>query len=173
MDEETKSMKKKIAFNIVQADTHPHMMDRGTFGAGSIDLSQVICVIVDGAEAYVDAGAMHGRSGVEKRIRFSPDKSTVENGRPVWIVWVAVDRNAEGAAYYAGVTASPMLIDTEARRGWKILPQHVQQLEFALKRRFDLDELADGERTALRTLLVNLDADKWERSDERLKTLLA
>ncbi|MFC5701270.1 YwhD family protein [Cohnella faecalis] len=158
--------KKKLSLNVVSNKEH-----RG-FGAGTIDLSQVSCVIIDGGEAYIDVGAMHAKSKIEKGIKFSPNKEDVPNGRPAWVVWVAVDRNEEGS-YYAGATSCEMLIDTEARRGWKLLPDHVNRLDAALKRKFMLDNIGDAEKAALRKLLVEHNSEWWDRSSQQLKELLA
>jgi hypothetical protein len=157
--------KKKLALNVVSNKEH-----KG-FGAGTIDLSQVSCVIIDGGEAYIDVGAMHAKSKVEKGIKFSPNKDNVPNGRPAWIVWVAVDRNEEGS-YYAGATSCEMLIDTEARRGWKLLPDHVNRLDSALKRKYMLDNIGPVEKAALHKLLVEHNAEWWDRSPQVLKDLL-
>ncbi|PLT43722.1 YwhD family protein [Paenibacillus sp. FSL W8-1187] len=158
--------KRSLSLNVVSNKEH-----RG-FGAGTIDLSRVSSVIIDGGEAYIDNGAMHAKSKVEKGIKFSPDKANVPNGRPVWIVWVAVDRDEEGS-FYAGATACPMLVDTEARRGWKILAQHVNNLDYAIKRRFVLDELSPEEKAVLRELLISHNAEWWEHSPQALKDHLA
>lgn len=159
--------KKKLALNVVSNKAH-----KG-FGAGTIDLSQVSCIIIDQGEAYIDVGAMHAKSKVERGIKFSSDKSNVPNGRPAWIVWVAVDRNEEGSSYYAGATSCEMLIDSEARRGWKQLPDHVNRLDAAIKRKFMLDNIGPEEKAALRKLLVEHNAEWWDRSPQVLKDLLA
>jgi hypothetical protein len=158
--------KKKLSLNVVSNKEH-----KG-FGAGSIDLSQVACVIIDEGEAYIDVGAMHAKSKIEKGIKFSPDKANVPNGRPAWIVWVAVDRNENGS-YYAGATSCEMLIDTEARRGWKLLPDHVNRLDASLKRKYMLDNIGPAEKEALRKLLVEHNAEWWDNSPQSLKDLLA
>ncbi|WP_308637261.1 YwhD family protein [Paenibacillus silvisoli] len=160
-----KKEKKSLSLNVVSNKEH-----KG-FGAGTIDLSQVACVMIDNGEAYIDVGAMHAKSKIEKGIKFSTNKEDVPNGRPCWIVWVAVDRNEEGS-YYAGATACPMLVDTEARRGWKILAQHVNNLDYALKRRYMLDELGAEEKAALKGLLVSHNPEWWERSPDKLKDAL-
>ncbi|MFC5467397.1 YwhD family protein [Cohnella suwonensis] len=158
--------KKKLSLNVVSNKEH-----RG-FGAGSIDLSQVACVIIDEGEAYIDVGAMHAKSKIEKGIKFSPDKSLVPNGRQAWIVWVAVDRNETGS-YYAGATSCEMLIDTEARKGWKILPDHVNRLDASIKRKYMLDNIGPSEKAALTKLLVEHNAEWWDNSPQALKDLLA
>lgn len=158
--------KKQISLNIVSKKIN----HRG-FGAGSIDLSNLSSIIIDGDEAYIDIGAIHAKSKVERRIKFSMDKNDVPNGRQVWVVWVAVDRDESGA-YYAGVTACEMLIDSEARRGWKILADHVNLMDRALKRRYILDGLSDKERGLLKNVLIEHNPEWWERSPQELKDLL-
>ncbi|MEK0315426.1 YwhD family protein [Cohnella sp. 56] len=157
--------KKKLALNVVSNKEH-----KG-FGAGTIDLSQVSPVIIDNGEAYIDVGAMHAKSKVEKGIKFSPDKENVPNGRQVWLVWVAVDRDERGS-FYGGATACEMLIDTEARRGWKVLAEHVNRMDRAIKRKFLLEDLGDEDKAALRRLLQSHNYEWWDRSPEELKDQL-
>lgn len=157
--------KKKLALNVVSNKEH-----KG-FGAGTIDLSQVACVIIDRGEAYLDVGAMHAKSKVERGIKFSPNKEDVPNGRPCWVVWVAVDRKEDGS-YYAGVTSCAMLVDEEARRGWKVLPDHVNRLDAALKRKIMLDNIGPEEKAALKKLLIEHNAEWWDRSTDALKEAL-
>lgn len=159
--------KKPISLNIVS-----HKVNHRGFGAGSIDLSNLSSIIIDGDEAYIDIGAIHAKSKVERRIKFSMDKNDVPNGRQVWVVWVAVDRDEEGA-FYGGVTACEMLIDSEARRGWKILADHVNLMDRALKRRYILDGLSDKERGLLKNVLIEHNPEWWERSPQELKDLLS
>ncbi|BFH10498.1 YwhD family protein [Paenibacillus melissococcoides] len=166
MESSDKKMKKPIALNVVSGTKH-----KG-FGAGSIDLNNVSPVIIDEGRAYIDMGAMHAKSKVERGIKFSPNREDVPNGRRCWIVWVAVDRTAEGTSY-GGVTACEMLIDTEARRGWKILADHVNNMDYAMKRRIIVDGLDAEEKAALRELLMTHNAEWWERSSEELKSKLA
>jgi hypothetical protein len=164
---EEKPQERKSGFNIIRSN----VQHRG-FGAGSIDLNNVSSIIIDGDKAYLDMGAMHARSEVEKRIRFSADKNEVPNGRRCWVVWVAVDRGREGA-YYAGLAACEMLIDTEARRGWKILADHVNRMDAAMKRKVLVEGLNETEKYALRSCLVGHNAEWWERSPDELKRALS
>lgn len=159
--------KKRPALNIVSNKETNH---RG-FGQGTIDLSQLSSVIIDGDEAYLDLGALHAKSKVEKGIKFVPNKEEVADGRSCWIVWVAVDFKEEGK-YYAGVTSCEMLIDTEARKGWKILADHVNRMDYALKRRVMLDNLGEREKAELKKLLIDNDPGMWERSEPALKEAL-
>jgi len=166
VEEQDKGQKKPLALNIVSGG----VKHRG-FGAGSIDLNNVSSLIMDGDECYLDMGALHAKSKVEKLIRFSPDKDTVPNGRTVWLIWVAVDRDAEGQ-FYGGVTACEMLIDTEARRGWKVLVDHVNRMDAAMKRKVMVENMNDKEKALLRDTLIAHNAEWWERSSDDLKAKL-
>ena len=157
---------KKLSLNVVSNKEH-----KG-FGAGALDLSNLSSVILDGDEAYIDLGAIHAKSKVEKGIKFSMNKDDVPNGRQCWIVWVYVGRSEEGPFYF-GVTACEMLVDTEARRGWKILADHVNKMDYALKGRIILDGLNETEKAGLKRVLVEHNAEWWERSPEALKSGLA
>jgi len=159
--------KKINALNVVSTKEH-----KG-FGAGSIDLNNVSAVIIDndGEEAYIDLGALHAKSRVEKGVKFSANKDDVPNGRRCWIVWIAVDKKEEGS-YYAGATACEMLVDSEARRGWKILADHVNKMDYAMKRRIILEGLSEGEKAGLKRCLIEYNEGMWNASSDELKEKL-
>jgi hypothetical protein len=158
----------KNSFTIMSGKTNVH----GGFGQGVLDLSSVSSVIIDGDEAYIDMGALHAKSAVEKGIKWTTNKEEVPNGKPYWLVWVSVDRKEEGP-YYAGVTACYMEIDREARRGYKILADHVNRMDYAMKRRIMVSELDDTAKKALKKLLMEHNPQMWENSSEELKQALA
>ena len=159
--------KNQGGFNIISNKNQVH----GGYGAGMIDLSNVSSIILSEEEAVIDVGALHAKSAVEKGVKFSMNKEDVPNGTKYWLVWVAVD-TGEAGSYYAGVTACEMLIDREARRGWKILADHVNKMDYAMKRRYILDSLSEKEKENLRTLLSIHKPDMWERSPQELKDML-
>ena len=160
---------KKGGFTIMNTKTD--VQHRG-FGQGVLDLSAVSSVIIDGDEAYIDMGALHAKSSVEKGIKWTTNKEEVPNGKPYWLVWVTVDRNEQGP-YYAGATACYMEIDREARRGYKILAEHVNRMDYSMKRRIMLTELGEKEKAALKKLLIDNNAEMWENSSDELKQQLA
>ncbi|GIP36549.1 YwhD family protein [Paenibacillus sp. J2TS4] len=166
MEDLTKG-KKLNALNIVSTRVN----HRG-FGAGSIDLNNVSGIIIDGDEAYLDNGTLHAKSKVEKRIRFSANKEDVPNGRKCWIIWVAVDRNEEGQ-FYAGLAACEMLIDSEARRGWKILADHVNRMDKAMKRHVLVENLNETEKKQVKDVLMGHSLEWWDRSSDELKEALS
>lgn len=168
MDLFNKDDKKKTGFTILSGDsTDGH----GGFGVGTLSLDNISPVIIDveAGEAFVDMGALHARSAIEKRIKFLPNKAEVPNGRPFWLVWVTIDRNEQGP-HYAGVTACEMTIDEEIRRGYKSLPEHVNRMDKSMKRHIIVEHMDDKSKKILGEFLKNFDAGMWERSKPELRT---
>ncbi|WP_163151797.1 YwhD family protein [Anoxybacillus sp. MB8] len=161
--------KKKPMFHIIKKEPKVH----GTFGTGVLSLANVSPVIIDveAGEAFIDMGAMHARSVVEKGIKFTPNRDEVPNGKPYWLVWVTVDQAEEGA-YYAGVTACEMTVDREARRGYKSLPEHVNRMDKSLKRHIIVDHMDERSKEVLASFLQQHNRDMWDRSSEELKRQL-
>lgn len=170
MDQEKKK-KKNIGFTIIKNDpTDGH----GGYGVGALSIENISPVFVDieEGEAFVDIGAMHAQSVVEKGIKFLPNKEEVPNGKPYWLVWVTIDRKEEGS-YYTGVTACEMTVNREIRRGYKSLPEHVNNMDKSLKRRIIVEHMDEKSKQVLANFLKNHDAGMWERSSEELKKGLA
>lgn len=159
--------KKSIGFNIIKNDP---MKGHKGYGVGALSLDNISPVIIDveAGEAFVDIGAMHARSVVEKGIKFLPDKEDVPNGKPYWLVWVTIDRKQEGP-YYAGVTACEMTVDREIRRGYKSLPEHVNKMDKSLKRQIMVDHMDEPSKKTLANFLKGHDAGMWASSSEQLK----
>ncbi|WP_456277402.1 YwhD family protein [Bacillus sp. AK128] len=160
--------KKSIGFNIIKNDpTDGH----GGFGAGgALSLDNISPVFVDpeAEEAFVDIGAMHARSVVEKGIKFLPDRDKVPNGKLYWLVWVTIERTENGP-YYAGVTACEMTVDREIRRGYKSLPDHVNKMDKSLKRKIIVNDMDEKSKKVLADFLQKHDKGMWERSSAQLK----
>jgi hypothetical protein len=158
---------KNIGFNIIKDD--PTDGHRG-FGTGALSLENVSPVIIDveAGEAFVDMGAMHARSAVERGIKFLPNRDEVPNGKPYWIVWVTIERGEDGP-YYAGVTACEMTVDRETRRGYKLLPEHVNRLDKSLKRHIIVEHMDEKSKRVLADFLKQHDMEMWNRSSDELK----
>lgn len=169
MGEEPK-FKKTNAFTIIKDDpTDGH----GGYGGGSISLenmSPVIVVPSDG-EAFIDMDAMHARAAFERRMKYVTDRNEVPNGKVFWICWTVVERGPNGPYYY-GVAASELLIDAEAKRGYKNLGEHVKHMEQALKGKYVLDHLDDKSKQLLGEFLKDFNASLWNNAPESLHELL-
>ncbi|EIT83718.1 hypothetical protein A374_19400 [Fictibacillus macauensis ZFHKF-1] len=162
--------KKGMGFTILSGDS---TSGHGGYGVGALSLDHMTPVIVDpvDGDAYVDMGAMHARSDIEKRIKFTPDRANTPNPRLYWLVWVTINRGAEGPYYY-GVTACEMQIDAEARRGYKSLPEHVNRMDKSLKGKVIIDDMEETSRKLLGQFLKNHDEAIFNRSSDEIKALL-
>lgn len=158
------SQKRKQGFNIIGSKSTTH----GRYYTGTLNLSHLSSILIDGEEARIDLGLIHAKSTVERGIKFSANPDDVQGGKMYWVVWVTVDQNENGP-YYAGMAACPMRINHESRQGWKNLAEHVNRMDDALKRRIKLDGLGDTEKKALKECLIRHNETMWENSSDDLK----
>lgn len=160
--------KKKIGFNIIKND--PTDGHKG-YGKGALSLENVSPVFIDveEREAFIDVGAMHARSAVEKGIKFLPTKEEVPEGaKPYWLIWVTIDQGEKGP-FYTGVTACEMTVNREKRRGYKSLPEHVNRMDKSLKGHIIVDHMDASSKQVLKDFLQGHNADMWENSSLELK----
>ncbi|OZM56732.1 hypothetical protein CIB95_10960 [Lottiidibacillus patelloidae] len=171
LNNDDKNKKKKgNGFTIITNDPTDGHGGFGSGSAGVLSLSNMSPVIVDteDGDAYIDMGAMHARSAVEKRIKFLPNREEVPNGKLYWLVWVQVERKEDGP-YYAGVASCEMRIDESIRRGYKSLPEHVNNMDKALKGKIIVDHMDEKSKKILADFLKGYDESMWDRSSEQLK----
>ena len=146
----------------------------GGYGAGSIDLNNVTPIIInpEDEEIFIDMDALHGRSAIEKRVKFSSDKHHAgENPKRYWIVWTAL-KSSDVGPFYSGCSACEVLISREERRlkyGYKSMPEHVNSLDKALKDKIILTNLDHHSKQLLRNFLKGYDTGFWERSSDTLQ----
>src|SRR5690606_17923000 len=95
--------------------------------------------------AFIDIGAMHAKSDVERGIKFTTNREDSKGGKPYWLVWVTIDFKEDGP-YYAGVTACEMVVNREKRRGYKILAEHVNKMDKSLKRKIMVEFMDDSSK---------------------------
>ncbi|MCP1143570.1 YwhD family protein [Lysinibacillus endophyticus] len=168
-NEETK--KQKLGFTIIKND--PTDGHKG-FGIGSLSLENVSPVIIDILEknAFIDIGAMHAKSEVERGIKFTTDRADSEGGKPYWLVWVTIDFKEDGP-YFAGVTACEMVVNREKRRGYKILADHVNKMDKSMKRKIIVEHMDDTSKKVLAEFLKSHNIEMWNNSNEQLRKDLA
>lgn len=167
---EQNNKKKKASFTIISGDsTGGH----GGFGVGALSLDNISPVIVDpeNNEAYVDMGALHAKSEVEKRIKFLANRDEVPHAKLYWLVWVCIERASTGAQY-AGVTACEMRVDKEIRRGYKSLPEHVNHMDKAVKRKMIVAHMDDTSKVVLANFLKEHNEEMWNNASQELKEQL-
>lgn len=167
---EDKPKKNTNPFTIIKDDsTDGH----GGYGAGTISLENMSPVIVDPNEnrAFVDMGAMHARSEIERRVKFLPNKDEVPNGKLYWIVWVTVEKGEDGP-YYAGVCGSEIRVDRSIKRAYKSMPEHVTHMDKSLKGKIMLEHMDDDSKKLLKDFLVEFNEEMWNNSTDELKEVL-
>ncbi|MYL35715.1 hypothetical protein GLW08_14630 [Pontibacillus yanchengensis] len=168
--DQSNSNKKNNQFTIINDDsTDGH----GGYGAGTLSLENISPVFVcpSAGTAEVDMGALHARSQVEKRVKFKPDKSIVPNPTLYWLVWVTVEHNENGP-YYAGVAGCEMLVDKENRRGYKSMPEHVNNMDKSMKGKVVVEQMDDESKRLLGEFLHQHSEDMWNNSPDELKQAL-
>ncbi|TDQ38770.1 YwhD family protein [Aureibacillus halotolerans] len=157
-------------FNILKNDsTDGH----GGFGVGALSLENVTPVIIDpeDKEAFIDMGALHARSKVERRLKFVQDRAEVPNGRLYWIVWVTVAKGPEGT-YYAGLGGCEIRVNREIKRGYKSMPEHVNNMDKSMKHKVAVEHMDQDSRALLATFLEGYDLGMWERSPSEIQDAL-
>ncbi|HEU5141122.1 MAG TPA: YwhD family protein [Bacillales bacterium] len=170
MGNENQGNKKKAQFNIISGDSTG---GDGSYGVGAITLDNVTPVIVDpeANEAYIEMEALHARSKVERRVRFGPSKEGLEDARLYWIVWVVTERGENGPEY-TGIGACEIRISREERRirpGYKSMPEHVNNMDKALKHKMIVDQMDDRSKGLLRDFLKEEKPEIWENTAESVK----
>lgn len=127
----------------------------GQTGHGTPDeLASLSAVIIDGDSIFVDNGAIHGKSRVERGIQFgakSPDQ--VPDGRRVVVVWVTLKRGESGIGYGGLCASVPFSINAEAQLGYKSLPDQVNKMGDAMQGKILLDVLTPEEKARFAAFL--------------------
>lgn len=160
---------RKLEFNIIKDD--PTMGHKG-YGIGSLSLENITPLMIDveEGEVWIEEQAMHARSKTERGVKYVKDRDEfpAEGGKQYWVIWIAVAVNEEGP-YYAGVAGCELLINKPARRGYKFMPEHVNNMDKAMKGKVVVAHMDEKSRHALAEFLQEHDQGMWSRSSQELK----
>jgi hypothetical protein len=135
-------------------------------GAGDETLRGLSAVLIDGDDVFIDNGAIHAKSRVEREIRFLKSLDEVPNPRLVWGFWVTLKRREGGVQGFHGIMPFQLHIDQDAKLGYKNLAQHVNHMEKAVKGHADLTGVPDAVRDKLQRFLQSVRPDLWENAAE-------
>lgn len=164
MADEEQKKKPGFQFNIIKND--PLDGHRGqNFGSISLENIAPVYINIDTQEAILDIGGLHGKAEVEKRVKWIKDKTEAEgdDAKEYFLVWVAVER-AEVGPIYNGVAACYMMVNKEKRRGYKMMHEHVNSLDDAMKGRIKLDILDERSKETLRQFMISNNETIWNNS---------
>lgn len=129
-------------------------------------------LLIDGDRAWWDDAACHGRTPLEQGLEWADDPAEVPGARRVFVVWVYIKPDRQSRQYtYHGVVAVDMLIDEEAKRGYKRLGHHANQLGAAMRGKIDLEILTDDARRILAEELAKNEGVLENSSPELLEAL--
>ncbi|MFC4617673.1 YwhD family protein [Camelliibacillus cellulosilyticus] len=174
MEKDIFSKKNKGQFNILSGD--PTKGD-GSFGVGVISLDNVTPAIVDPQkqEVVIDMDAMHGRSQYERRVRFKPSKEGLDDANLYWIVWVVTNVDKNGP-YISGIAACEIMVSREERRirpGYKSMPEHVNNLDKAMKGKIIVEHMDDLSKRLLVDFLKTNHEELWKNTSAEIKDALS
>lgn len=164
MADEKPKKKPGFQFNIIKND--PLDGHRGqNFGSISLENIAPIYINIETKEAVLDIGGLHGKAEVEKRVKWITDKTEAEgeDAKEYYLVWIAVEREEIGPVYN-GAGACYLMVNKEKRRGYKMMHEHVNGLDDAMKGRIKLDLLDQGSKDALIDFLQNHNEEMWSNS---------
>ena len=140
-------------------------------GKGEGGMTTVVtAVMIDGDKGWFDEAATHGRTALEQNLEWQASEDDVPNGRRIDLVWLFI-RPRKGEYTYHGATASHMIVDEEAGKGYKYLADHANQLSKAVKGGVDLSPLGENSKRVLQRVL-NTYPDVLENSSDELKEAL-
>ncbi|MFC4766104.1 YwhD family protein [Effusibacillus consociatus] len=135
------------------------------------DFASLSAVVIDGDSVFVDNGAIHGKSRVERGIQFgATSPNQIPNGRRVCVIWVTLKKGDTGMGYNGICAAIPFRIDAEAKLGYKSLPDQVNKMTDAMKGSIKLDMLELEEREKLANFLKEFrGGELWNNSRPEVK----
>ncbi|GAK06973.1 YwhD family protein [Geomicrobium sp. JCM 19038] len=169
--------KQGSGFNILSGDsTDGH----GGFGVGSLSLDNLTPVIIDPVEerVFIDMGAIHARSEIEKKVKLLDQLEELNDPKLYWMVWVTTAHTDQGSPKYFGVGACRFYREEEApegsrfKRGFKSMPEHVNNMDKALKGRVIVKGMDDKSLYMLREYLKGFSEDYWNHSSSELRSAL-
>lgn len=121
-------------------------------------------VFVDGQDVFIDNGAIHGKSQLERGITFVRKLEEVQSPRTLWVFWITLHRFEGGVQGYYGAMPFPIYLDAEAQVGYKSLAQQVNHMEKAVKGQVVLDGVPDDVKERLAAYLRSLRRELWDHA---------
>ena len=121
-------------------------------------------VFIDADRVYIDNGAIHGKSNLERGIQFVKTLEEVPAPREIWVFWVTLKRNPEKDQGYHGVMPFRMWIDQDAKVGYKSLAEQVNKMDKAVKGQIDVAAVPPEVVEKLKGFLRGVRTDLWDNA---------
>jgi len=131
----------------------------------------LVGVVVKDGEARVDDAVLHGRSDIERGIRFSASPEGLLPDERWSVVFVAMKKGPQGLIYY-GASQAPLWIDRPGRRGYRDIARSVNSMSDAIAGRVELAGLSEDDMRAVGAVLRDRGRDVWLRTPVATRGLL-
>ena len=145
-------------------------------GMGEIMAPQtlVTALIIDAAgHGKIDAGALHGRSEVEREVEWVGQRTLVPDAQVCWFVWIAIQLDASNTPVrYTGLSVSEVWVDPTRRLGYKSVAGHVNRMAEAMRGGVNVGALHGEAKRCVKQELVALSRVLWDQSAESLQQVL-
>jgi hypothetical protein len=123
-------------------------------------------VFVDGGDVFVDNGAIHAKSRLERSLQFVKRLEDVPNPRHVWGLWITLHRFEGGKQGYYGAVPFQLWLDAEAGVGYKSLSEQVNGMDKAVKGKIGADAMPVAVRAQVAEFLKTVRPELWENAHE-------
>lgn len=121
-------------------------------------------LFVDGDRVFVDNGAIHAKSELERGLTVVKSKEELQDPRLVWIFWITLHRFEGNVQGYYGAMPFQLWIDQQGTQGFKSLADQVNKMEKAVKGTVDLTAIDTETRNKARAFLESIRSDLWENA---------
>ncbi|RIV28721.1 hypothetical protein D2Q93_01620 [Alicyclobacillaceae bacterium I2511] len=126
------------------SQSHSHVEDT---------LRGLSAVFVDETRAFIDNGAVHGKSQLERSLQFAKEQGELIDPHRVWGVWVTLKHFNQTGQGFHGAMPFSLWIDAAGKVGYKSLAEQVNQMERAIQSQVALKGLSQKERSILKDFL--------------------
>lgn len=126
-------------------------------------------VFVDGDRVFIDNGAVHAKSELERGVQFVKTLEEVPNPRTVWGVWITLHRFEGNVQGYYGATCFVLHLDGAAKVAYKSLAQQVNNMEKAVRGNVDLLALTADARARLGEFLGQVRPELWQHASSEFR----
>lgn len=139
-----------------------NLTSQSKHGSGVDDsMRGLSAVFVDDERVFIDNGAIHAKSELERGVQFVKSLDEVPNPRLVWGFWVTLHRFDGGVQGYYGLTAFALHLDAAAKVAYKSLAEQVNHMEKAVKGQVAVSHISPEIMTRLGAFLQAVRPELW------------
>jgi hypothetical protein len=126
-------------------------------------------LFVDGDKVFVDNGAIHAKSNLERGLTFVKTKDEVANPRLIWVMWITLHRFEDKIQGYYGAMPFQLWIDEDAQVGYKSLADQVNKMDKAVKGNVDVSAVPTDVLEKVQSFLQSIRPDLWEHASSTFR----